>query len=132
MNEIHLEEYDFIGFASGICFSRFYEKITACVQEKLPIGKQVFFLYTCANNSKDFSENIKQIAIEKGCNVMGTYGCKGFNTYGPFKIVGGINKKHPSQSEIEGAITFFENCIKKAEVKNEISSMLERTKEYQK
>lgn len=107
---INLEQYDMIGFASGICFSKFYENITNLAKEKLPSGKQVFFLYSCANNDKDFSKNIKQIAIEKNCRILGTYGCKGFNTYGPLKLIGGMNKKHPNQEELDGAVAFFENC----------------------
>lgn len=117
--EIELGQYDVIGFASGICFSKFYEKITALAMKKLTMKKQVFFLYSCANNNKDFSESIKQIALEKGCHVLGTYGCKGFNTYGPLKLIGGMNKNHPNQEELDDAVRFFEDCMKKAGDRNE-------------
>ena len=41
-----------------------------------------------------------------GVHRSGT--CKGFDTYGPFKLVGGIKKGHPTQTEINGAVKFFE------------------------
>ncbi len=37
----------------------------------------------------------------------GTYGCKGFNTYGQWKIIGDMNKGHPSKAEIQEAVDFF-------------------------
>ena len=36
------------------------------------------------------------------------YGCKGYNTYGPWKIIGGMNKKHPTEVEIMSAVEFFD------------------------
>ena len=36
------------------------------------------------------------------------YGCFGFDTFGPFKIVGGIKKGHPTDEEIEDAVRFYQ------------------------
>jgi len=38
---------------------------------------------------------------------MGSYGCRGYDTYGPFKLVGGIAKGHPTEEEIDGAVAFY-------------------------
>lgn len=107
-----LEKYDLIGLASGIAFCKFYKGITAFAEKELPAGKNVFFLYTCGNNSIDFSENIRGIAEKKGCKTLGSYGCKGFDSYGPFKLIGGINKNHPTADEISGAVKFYSDIIK--------------------
>ena len=32
----------------------------------------------------------------------------GFDTFGPFKLVGGIAKGHPDEDEIRGAVEFYE------------------------
>lgn len=103
-----LEEYDVIGFASGVAFGKFYKKITEVAETKLPTGKKVFFIYSCGNNSKDFSKNIREIAERKNCVSLGTYGCKGYDTYGPFGLIGGINKNHPDEQEIADAVKFYE------------------------
>ena len=42
---------------------------------------------------------------------MGEYGCKGYNTYGPWKLIGGMNRNHPSDEEINDAIRFFESLL---------------------
>lgn len=108
--KIPWDEYDLIGFASGIAFSKFYPAITKAVEE-IPAGKQVFFLYTCGKNSRDFSEQIAETVKARGCTVLGSYGCRGFDTYGPFKLIGGINKGHPDQAECDGAVKFYRRLV---------------------
>lgn len=106
-----LEKYDVIGLASGIAFGKFYNGITEFAENKLPSGKKVFFLYTCGKNSKDFSADIRKTAESKGCKSLGSYGCHGFDTYGPFKLIGGLNKNHPTADEISGAVKFYSGII---------------------
>lgn len=103
--------YDLIGFASGIAFSKFYKDITSYA-EKVPSGKKVFFLYTCGSNSRDYSKGIRQIAENQGAISLGTYGCIGYDTFGPFKLIGGIRRNHPNQEEIQGAVSFYEKILK--------------------
>ena len=108
---VDLQKYDVIGFASGIDFGKFYETIENFAKENLPIKKQVFFLYTCAMERKGFTNSIREIVTKKDAEVLGEYGCKGYNTYGPWKIIGGMNKKHPTEEEILLAVEFFENLL---------------------
>ena len=42
-----LSQYDRIGFASGIAVGKFYSKVLKAMKEKLPEGKEVFFIFTC-------------------------------------------------------------------------------------
>ena len=104
----NLQKYDVIGFASGIDFGKFYKEIEEFAKENLPDKKQVFFLYTCAMDRKGFTNSMKEIALEKQSVILGEYGCKGYNTYGPWKVIGGMNKKHPTEDEKLVAIEFFE------------------------
>ena len=41
--------------------------------------------------------------------MLGEYGCLGFNTYGPFKLIGGLAKGHPTKEELEGAVRFYQS-----------------------
>ncbi|MDD2647806.1 MAG: flavodoxin domain-containing protein [Eubacteriales bacterium] len=102
-----LSGYDCIGFASGIAYGKFYKQIGDIIENDLPSGKKVFFLYTCARNDKDFAAHEREQAQKKGCKVLGVYGCSGFNTYSVLKLIGGINKGHPDESELRGAVDFF-------------------------
>lgn len=47
------------------------------------------------------------VAKEKGCPVLGEFSCKGYDTFGPFKLVGGIAKGHPNATDLENARSFF-------------------------
>ena len=104
----HWEDYDLIGFASGIAYSRFYDYVMHAA-ELIPNGKNVFFIYTCAKNDKDFSAGIKKIAANRGAVCLGSYGCRGYNTYGPLKLIGGMNKNNPSEDELKAAVDFVKN-----------------------
>lgn len=108
--EIHvdLNEYDTIGFASGIDFGKFYEEIENFARVNLPLKKQVFFLYTCAMDRAGFTDSVKEIALKKDAIILGEYGCKGYNTYGPWKLIGGMNKSHPTENEIQECVNFYE------------------------
>ena len=111
--DIALEEYDLIGIASGIAYSKFYKEIEQVVKEKMPEGKNAFLMYTCGKPGQDFAKSIKNTLLLKKCNVLGTYCCKGYDTYGPFKLFGGINKKNPTEDEIHGAVRFYREIIDK-------------------
>ena len=106
-----LSEYDLIGFASGIDFGKFYASVEEFLEKNLPENKRVFFLYTCAKKNPRFTETIKTAAQKKGAVILGEYGCKGYNTYGPWKIIGGMNKNHPMPEELDGAVQFFESLL---------------------
>ena len=58
---VDLQEYEVIGFASGIDFGKFYEEIENFAKNNLPIKKKVFFLYTCAMERKEFTNSIQMV-----------------------------------------------------------------------
>ena len=103
-----LSGFDRIGFASGIYFSSFAKQIIAFAKEKLPEGKDVFYIYTHGAPSGSFLKSVRQIAEEKNCRELGEYHCQGFDTFGPFKLVGGIAKGHPTDEEITAAVRFYQ------------------------
>ena len=47
--------------------------------------------------------------IDRGCRVLGSFACKGYDTYGLFKYIGGISKSHPSHEDLEEAKEFVRN-----------------------
>ena len=105
------EDYDLVGFASGIAYSGFYASVNRAA-EQIPEGKWVFFIYTCAKNDKDFSAKVKKTVEERGAKCLGSYGCRGFNTYGPLKLIGGMNKSNPNEDELKAAVEFVKKVEK--------------------
>ena len=88
---VDLSEYDIVGLAAGIAFGKFYKRMEEFAA-KIPSGKQVFLLYTCGNPSGGYVKSITKTLESNGAKVMGSYGCRGYDTYGPFKLVGGLPK----------------------------------------
>ncbi|MBQ3205737.1 MAG: flavodoxin [Peptococcaceae bacterium] len=108
----NLSEYDLIGFASGIDFGKFYDAVEQFLKDNLPENKAVFFMYTCARDDKDFTYTMRTEAMKRHALLMGEYGCRGYNTYGAWKVIGGMNKHHPTKKELDGAVQFYELLIK--------------------
>lgn len=106
--KVDLTEFDRIGFGSGIYFSSFSKQILSFAEENLPEGKEVFFINTCGNPVGIYFNAIRKITEKKNCKELGAYQCLGYDTFGPFKLVGGIAKGHPTEAEIKGAVEFYQ------------------------
>ena len=104
-----LSAYDRIGLASGIYYTSFAKQLLAFARKNLPEGKDVFYVYTHGAPKGNFLKAIREIAEAKGCREIGSYHCTGFDTFGPFKLVGGIAKGHPTEEETAGAVAFYES-----------------------
>ena len=107
-----LAEYDRIGFASGIYYGSFARQVLEFARAHLPENREVFYIYTHGAPKGSFLGAIREIAEEKKCRETGEYGCRGFDTFGPFKLVGGIAKGHPDEDEIRGAADFYRGLAK--------------------
>ena len=103
-----LSGYDCIGFASGIYYSNFAKQVISFAEGHLPEGKSVFYIYTHGAPGGNFLKAMREIAGKKHCTELGEYRCQGFDTFGPFKLVGGIAKGHPTEDEIRGAVAFYD------------------------
>ena len=104
---VRLEEYDCVGFASGIYGFEFHKAVTAFARQYLPEGKPVFFVCTYGALRGAGAKELESLARERGCPVLGTFGCKGYDTFGPFRLVGGIAKGHPDEQDLKNAREFF-------------------------
>lgn len=104
---VRLEEYDCIGFASGIYGFDFQKAVVEFARQYLPQGKPVFFVYTYGGTKGSGAKSVAKIAREKNCPVLGEFSCKGYDTFGPFKLIGGIAKRHPDARDLENARKFY-------------------------
>ena len=89
-----LSRYELIGLASGIYMGR------------------VFTLLTSGANQKKYGTAFSSLLEGYGCTVLGNYQCKGFDTFGPWKLIGGIAKGHPDTSDIAGAQAFLRGILR--------------------
>ena len=106
-----LEDYDLIGITSGIYFSKFHKSVIQFISENLPAHKKTFVMYTCGSEQSVYLKIITNLISSKGSAVIGSYSCPRFDTFGPFKLVGGLQKGHPNDDEIQNAVNFYEDLI---------------------
>ena len=105
---VRLEGYDCIGFASGIYGFEFHKAVAAFARQYLPEGRPVFFVYTYGGLPGTGAKELEKLSREKGCPVLGEFRCRGYDTFGPFRLVGGLAKGHPDAEDLERARVFFQ------------------------
>jgi hypothetical protein len=74
-------------------------------------GDKVVGLMTYGGQSKYNGRDLDSACRLKFANLLCMYGCPGFDTYGPFKFVGGMNKDRPNQEDIDGAVAFYDRLV---------------------
>ena len=108
-----LASYDLIGFASGIFYGKFHKSLLSFITENLPLRKKVFVMYTCGSDrSETYLKDIKDLIKSRECTLTAAYSCLAYDTFGPFKLIGGINKGHPNEADLEKAVDFYESLCK--------------------
>lgn len=118
--EYNLRDYDIVGFGSGIYFGKHSKELMELVSKFC--DKKAYTFVFSTSGSGSFEKNNKPLAdLLKSKNkvVLGTFGCKAFDKFGPFKLVGGINKGHPDVKDLENAQNFIKEIIEKYENNNQ-------------
>ena len=112
-----INNYDLIGFGSGIYFWR-HHRVLIDFAKKLPLVNNkksfIFSTFGFKNPFIDFHKPLRNILLQKGFKILSEFSCPGFDTYGPLKIFGGINKGRPNDKDLKRAEEFVQNLLKKS------------------
>ena len=88
------------------------EKVVKAIAEK-HLRKKVFVMYTCGSDrSESYLKDIKDLIKSRECTLAAKYSCLAYDTFGPFKLIGGINKGHPNEADLQKAVDFYESLCK--------------------
>jgi flavodoxin len=107
-----LQQYDLIGFGSGIYAGRHHRTLRKFADELPKIAnKKAFIFSTCANtkNSPKYHSTLREELQSKGYSIAGEFNCAGLNTWGPFKLIGGTKKGRPDADDLRLAEEFAKN-----------------------
>ena len=107
-----LSGYDVVGLGSGIAYGKPYEALQKAAARLDLAGKAVFVFSTCGSGSMHYNEFFEKKLKDAGAAVAGSFSCKGFDTVGPFRLVGGIAKGHPDDADLAAARTFIKDILK--------------------
>lgn len=104
--------YDVIGFGSGIYFHSMHKNIQEFISKTTFSDHQKIFLVdTCGVGYKDYTKGIKKVLKEKKIECLGSFQCRGFDTYGIFGKFGGIAKGHPDDNDYVKAENFAKTLM---------------------
>ena len=114
INPGELQEYNLIGFGSGI-YGEKHHKLLLDFVDTLPqiTNKKTFIFSTSALQgkakvAKDHSL-LREKLLSKGYMIVDEFSCKGFNTNSFMKYFGGMNKGRPNAEDLKRAEDFAQN-----------------------
>ncbi|MHA2031901.1 MAG: flavodoxin family protein [Candidatus Kariarchaeaceae archaeon] len=118
INLDELQEYNLVGFGSGI-YSDKHHKSLLNLADKIPqvTNRKAFIFSTSAmmgedKIAKDHSMLRKKLQF-KGYMIVDEFACKGFNTNSFLKYLGGINKGRPNAEDLKQAEEFAQSLKQK-------------------
>ncbi|MFD6396683.1 flavodoxin family protein [Nocardia sp. NPDC060249] len=108
-----LADYDLVGFGSGIYNMAFHPELRRFIAS-LPAGHQgkAFVFRTSGFPEPPFRRYVTSLTRDiekKGFDVVDAFDCRGFDTWLPLRLVGGIRKGHPDATDITAARAFADN-----------------------
>lgn len=108
----NLSDYEIIGFGAGIAYSKHYDQLLKGVEGLSLHGKSVFVFSTSGTGGTKYHTELIKLLKNAGAEIIGHFACKGFDTFGPFGLIGGIAKGHPDGADIEAAKEFVLKMVK--------------------
>ena len=111
-----IAEYDLVGFGSGIYWQKHHKSLLKII-DRMPFQKnKKSFIFSTSGTKEGgifnkFNRSLKEKLSEKGFNIIDEFSCRGYDTYGPFKIIGGIHKGRPDKKDLEQARNFAQSLL---------------------
>lgn len=107
-----LERCELVGFGSGIYRMSVHPELRELVDAMPPMLGRRAFLFSTHGAPIQLGGWLSPLrAMEsalrsKGLEIVGQFDCKGFDTYGPLGWIGGLNKGHPDEHDLDEAERF--------------------------
>lgn len=109
INEAHsldLAPYDLVGIGSGVFHGSLHPAVLALAQREALAGKKVFLYSTSGTGRIKYHREACRIFSSRGIALVGEFSCRGHDTSGLWKWIGGLAKGHPDRQDLEEAREF--------------------------
>ncbi len=116
INPDELQEYDLVGFGSGIYSAKHDESLLELADVIPEVNNKNAFIFSTAGitgkskSAKDHSK-LREKLVSKGYTVIDEFQCKGFNTNSFLRLFGGMNKGRPNTEDLKNAEEFAKSLI---------------------
>jgi flavodoxin len=108
-----LQRYDVIGLGSGIFAADHHPRLRQFV-DALPAldrrGSTDVFVFSTSGWGREqhrpWQRSLEAVLRSKGYRVLGSFGARGYDTWLPLRLVGGLNRGHPDAADLARAREF--------------------------
>lgn len=112
-NDINMDQYDLIGFGSGVYKESMAPQLLNYVESLNIEGKDVFAFSTSGMGSVIYNKKLIKLLKAKGANCKGSFACKGsfvsrdFSKVKIFELISKFAQGHPNDKDISNAEKFI-------------------------
>jgi len=116
INPEELQEYDLVGFGSGIYSAKHDESLLELADELPDVKEKNVFIFSTSGitgKSKSAKDHLtlREKLESKGYTIIDEFQCKGFNTNSFLRLFGGMNKGRPNAKDIKNVEKFARGLI---------------------
>jgi flavodoxin len=114
-----LADCGLVGFGSGVYYGGMHPAIVDWLRG-LPDAEEATipaFIFTTSGLpflAKVWAAPLRRLLTRKGFDVLGEFACRGFDTWGPLWLTGGLNRNHPDERDLDRARRFANEIARKA------------------
>lgn len=103
-----LANFDLVGFGSGIYFGQHSATLRKLVNTVTTVPHSAFIFSTAGLPcfARWFHWPLRRAITKRGIRIVGEFSCRGWDTFGPLCLMGGINRRHPNERDINRARQF--------------------------
>lgn len=106
-----LGEHGLVGFGSGVFYGRLHESLFGWLGQLPDVSEPTRLAFVFSTSglpllAKLWHAPLKRLLARKGFDVVGEFACRGFDTWGPLWLVGGLNRSHPDERDFARARAF--------------------------
>jgi flavodoxin len=111
-----IDDYDLIGFGSGIYFGRFHPSLRQWINglPDAPARHHKSFVFSTEGLPslwRLWHWPLKSKLSQKGFDVVSEFHCSGFDSVGPLQLFGGLNRRHPDGTDLGRAEAFARQLL---------------------
>lgn len=108
--EIDLTNYQTVILASGIYFGKMEKRMLSFISmhQKELQTKKLAVIITSGRAPKNYQKSTKRYFEKLGLTSVPIFACLGFDTFGPLRLLGGLNKGRPNRDDAHQLQAFVE------------------------
>jgi flavodoxin len=106
-----ISDYDLIGVGSGIYYAKHHESLLEFVRDLPPVNRKNAFIFSTRGMGpvRVYHRPLRNLLLKKGFTLIGEFSCKGYDSNGFLKYLGGLNKGHPNEEDLQRAKEFAQS-----------------------